>query len=45
MSFAGNVARMGQGRIAYRFLIGKPEGLWRLRYRWEDNITMDVRGI
>jgi hypothetical protein len=32
----------------YRVLIGKPEGnrsLGRLRYRWEDNIKMDLREI
>jgi hypothetical protein len=34
---------MGEERSAYRFLIGKPKGLWRFRYRWEDNITMDLR--
>jgi hypothetical protein len=31
---------------AYRVLVGKPEGrrpLGRSRYRWEDNIRMDVR--
>jgi hypothetical protein len=36
----------GEGREAYRILIGKPERrkpLGRPRRRWEDNIKMDVR--
>jgi hypothetical protein len=45
-----HVARMGEGRGAYRILVGRPEGkrpLGRLRLRWEDNIKMDLgdRGI
>jgi hypothetical protein len=38
MRWAGHVARMGEGRGVYRFLIGKPEGkkpLGRPRRRWE----------
>ena len=41
--WAGNVARMGAGRSAYRVLVGIPEGkrpLGRPRLRWEDNITI-----
>jgi hypothetical protein len=33
---------------AYRISVGKPEGnrpLGRPRYRWEDNIKMDIREI
>jgi hypothetical protein len=48
MRWAGNVARMGEKRNAYRILIGKPEGnrpLERPRRRWEDNIKMGLRGI
>jgi hypothetical protein len=33
---------------AYRMLVGKPEGkkpLRKSRYRWEDNIIMDLREI
>jgi hypothetical protein len=48
MMWAGHVARMGEGRGVYRFLVGKPEGkrpLGRPRRRWEDNIKMDLREI
>jgi hypothetical protein len=41
LRWAGNVARMGERRGAYRALVGKPEGrrpLGRHRRRWEDNI-------
>jgi hypothetical protein len=37
---------MGEGKKAYRVLVGKPEGrrpLERLRHRWEDGIGMDLR--
>jgi hypothetical protein len=43
--WAGHVARMGEKRIAYRLLVGKPEGrrpLGRSRRRWLDNIRMDL---
>jgi hypothetical protein len=36
---------MGEKRIAYRLLVGKPEGkrpLGRPRRRWVDNIRMDL---
>jgi hypothetical protein len=42
------VARMGEGRGAYRVLVGRPEGkrpLGRPRRWWEDNIKMDLREI
>jgi hypothetical protein len=38
----------GEGRGAYRVLVGRPEGkrpLRRPRHRWEDNIRMDLREI
>jgi hypothetical protein len=38
----------GEGRGAYRVLVGRPKGkrpLERLRRRWEDNIKMDLREI
>jgi hypothetical protein len=37
---------MGEGRGAYRILVGRPEGrrpLGRPRRRWEDNIKMDLQ--
>ena len=48
MRWAGNVARMGEGRGVYRVLVGKPEGkkpLGRPRRRWEDNITVDLQEV
>jgi hypothetical protein len=35
-------------RSVYRVLVGKPEGktqLGRARYRWEDNIRMDLLNV
>jgi hypothetical protein len=46
MKWAGHMAHMGEGRGAYRALIGRREGkrpLGRPRRRWEDNIKMDLR--
>jgi hypothetical protein len=46
--WAGHVARMGEGRGVYRFLVGRPKGkkpLGRPRRRWKDNIKMDLKGI
>jgi hypothetical protein len=48
MRWAGHVARMGEGRVVYRFLVGKPEGerpLGRPRRRWEDNIEIDLQEV
>ena len=48
MRWAGHVARMGEGRVVYRVLVGKPEGkrpLGRPRRRWEDNIKMDFQEV
>jgi hypothetical protein len=45
MRWAGNVARMEEGRVVHRVLVGKPEGrrpLGRPRRRWEDNSKMDL---
>jgi hypothetical protein len=39
---------MGEGRGVYRVLVGRPEGkrpLAKSRYRWEDNIKLDLREI
>ena len=44
--WAGHVARVGEERGAYRFLVGKPEGkrpLGRPRRRWVNNIRMDLQ--
>jgi hypothetical protein len=48
MRWAGHVARLEEGRVVYRVLIGRSEGkrpLGRPRRRWENNIKMDFRGI
>ena len=48
MRWAGNVARMGEERGAYRVLVGKPEGkrpLGRPRRSWVDNIRMDLQEV
>ena len=48
MRWAWHVARMGEGRVVHRVLVGKPEGkipLGRPRRRWEDNIKMDLREV
>jgi hypothetical protein len=42
------VARMGEKRNVYRWLVGEPEGkrpLGRPRRRWIDNIKMDLSVI
>ena len=42
------MARMGEGRVLHRVLVGKPEGkrpLGRPRPRWEDNIKMDLQEV
>jgi hypothetical protein len=39
---------MGEGRGAYRILVGRPEGrrpLARPRRRWEHNIKMDLEEV
>ena len=48
MRWAGHVARMGEERVAYMVLVGKPEGkrpLGRPRCRWVDNIRMDLQEV
>ena len=42
------MARMGDGRGAYRVLVGKPEGkrpLGRPRRRWVDDIKVDIQEV
>jgi hypothetical protein len=48
MRWTGHVARLGGEGNAYRILVGKPEGnrpLKRPRYKWVDNIKVDLREI
>jgi hypothetical protein len=48
MRWAGYVARMGEGKCAYKVSVGRPEGkspLGRPSRRWENNIKMDLREI
>ena len=43
--WANHVARMEEGRSAFKILVGTPAGnrpLGRPRRRWEDNIRMDL---
>ena len=45
---AGHLARMEEGRSAFKILTGKPTGkrpLGRPRRRWEDNIRMDLEEV
>jgi len=44
----GACACMGERRDVYRILVGRPEGkrpLGRPRFRWEDNIKMDLQDV
>jgi len=46
--WVGHAALMGEERVVYRFLVGKPEGrrpLGRPRRRWVDNIRMDLQEV
>ena len=48
MKWAGHVARIVDERGVYRVLVGKLEGkrpLGRPRYRWVDNIRMDLQEV
>jgi len=48
MRLAGHVAHMRERRGVYRVLVGKPKrmvSLGRHRYRWEDNIKMDLKEV
>jgi len=39
---------MGERRVMYRVLVGRPEGkrpLGRPKLRWEDNIKMDLQEV
>jgi hypothetical protein len=48
MRWVGHVACMGERRVVYRVLVGKPEGkrpLGRPRCRWENNIRTDLQEV
>ena len=48
MRWVGHVARMGEERGVYKFLVGKQEGrrpLGRPRLRWVDNIRLDLQEV
>jgi hypothetical protein len=48
LRWAEHVARMGERRVVYRALVGKPEGRRPLggpRRRWVDIIKMDLREV
>ena len=48
LGWAGHVARMGEGRSAFKILTGIPTGkrpLGRPRHGWKDNIGMDLEEI
>ena len=48
LRWTGHVARMEEGRSAFKILIGKPTGkrtLWRPKGRWEDNIRINLKEV
>jgi hypothetical protein len=48
MRWVGHMAHIGDRRSAYRVLVGTPERKIPLggpRYRWEDNIKMDLQEV
>jgi hypothetical protein len=47
LRWAGHIARMEEGRSAFKILTGTPKGfpLGRPRHRWYDNIIMDLKEI
>jgi hypothetical protein len=48
MRWAGHVARMGEGRGAYRIWVGRHEGrspLGRPRRGWENNVKIDLQEV
>ena len=44
LRWASHVARMEEGRSAFKILTDKPKGK-RPRHRWEDNIRIDLEEI
>ena len=48
LKWAGQVARMDEGRSAFKILTGTPTGkrpLRRPRHRWDDNIIINLKEI
>jgi len=48
MRWVGHVARMGERRGIYWFLVGEPmrkRPLGRPRHKWEDNVKMDFQEV
>ena len=49
LRWAGNVARMDEGRSAFKIVTGTPTGkktpIGKPRRRWENNIRMDLKEI
>ena len=48
LRWAGHIARMEEGRSAFKFFTGKPRGkrpLGRPRRGWEDNIRIDLEEV
>ena len=48
MEWVGHLTRMGDRRVVYSILVGKPEGkrtLGRPRRRWEDNKKMNLQEV
>jgi hypothetical protein len=48
MRWEGHVAQMGERRVVYSVLVGKPEGKrppGGPRRKWEDNIKMDLQEV
>ena len=48
MRWEGHVAKMEEGRSAFKILTGTPTGyipLGRTRRKWEDNLRMDLENI
>jgi hypothetical protein len=48
MRWVGLVVCMGERRDVYWVWVGRPEGkrpLGRPRFRWEDNIKMDLQDV
>jgi hypothetical protein len=48
LRWAGHVARMGERRVVYNVLVGKPEGkgpLGRPRRRQEDNMKVHLKKV